>query len=124
MTATPITTSPVQSSWPKIALFCDTRAAPLANVSCHNAGLRRFSATLCTWDPADQPLAAALGKLTRLEDLRLANCRSLQDQELAQLLPKLTGLHRLDLAECYKLTEGGLRGIKFPTHLSALDLSR
>lgn len=88
------------------------------------AGLRRLSATLCTWDPAEEPLAAALGKLTRLEDLRLANCRSLQDQELALLLPKLTGLQRLDLAECYKLTQGGLRGMKFPAHLTALDLSR
>lgn len=88
------------------------------------AGLRRLSATLCSWDPADEPLASAVGNLTKLDDLRLANCRSLQDKELAQFLPKLTGLQRLDLAECYKLTEGGLRDIPFPIHLTALDLSR
>ena len=89
-----------------------------------DAGLRRLSATLCSWDPATEPVANALGKLTRLEELRLANCRSLQDKELADFLPNLTCLQKLDLAECYKLTDGGMRSIAFPLHLSALDLSR
>ena len=88
------------------------------------AGLQHLSATLCNWTPANQPLAAAVSKLNKLIELRLANSQSLQDQELAGLLPHLTALQRLDLAECYKLTEGGMQTLDFPLHLTALNLSR
>lgn len=88
------------------------------------AGLQHLSATLCNWTPTNQPLASALSKLNKLTELRLANSQSLQDQELAELLPYLTLLQRLDLAECYKLTEGGVKALDFPLHLTALNLSR
>lgn len=71
-----------------------------------------------------QPLACAVGKLTRLTDLRLSNSQSLQDQELAALLSKLSALLRLELAECYKLTGAGAQTLEFPLHLTALQLSR
>ncbi|KAL0021071.1 hypothetical protein WJX79_008602 [Trebouxia sp. C0005] len=87
-------------------------------------GLQNLSATLCNWTPTNQPLASALSKLKKLTELRLANSQSLQDQELAELLPHLTLLQRLDLAECYKLTEGGVKALDFPLHLTALNLSR
>ncbi len=88
------------------------------------AGLQQLSATLCNWCPTDQPLASALSRLNKLTELKLANSQSLQNQELAGLLPHLTALQRLDLAECYKLTEGGIRNLEFPLHLTALNLSR
>ena len=72
----------------------------------------------------DQPLAAALTKLTKLTDLRLSTSQSLQDQELALLLGRLDALQRLDLAECYKLTETGVKTLDFPLQLTALNLSR
>lgn len=83
-----------------------------------------MSATLCNWNAADQPLAHALTKLTKLTDLRLSNSQSLQDQELAALLDNLSALQRFDLAECYKLTETGVKALDFPLHLSALNLCR
>ena len=88
------------------------------------AGLQQLSATLCDWTAAGQPLAAAVGKLTRLTGLRLSNSYALQDQELAALLGKLSLLQRLDLAECFKLTEIGMQSLAFPSRLTALQLSR
>ena len=69
-------------------------------------------------------MASALSRLTKLTHLKLANSHSLQDQELAELLPNLAALQRLDLVECYKLTEGGMKNLEFPLHLTALNLSR
>ena len=89
-----------------------------------SAGLRQLSATLCSWNAVGHPLACAVGKLTRLTDLRLSNSQSLQDQELAALLSHLTALQRLELAECYKLTAAGVQALELPLHLTALQLSR
>lgn len=89
-----------------------------------SAGLQQLSATLCDWTAAGQPLAAAVGKLTRLTGLRLSDSCALQDQELAALLGKLSSLQRLELAECFKLTELGMQNVAFPSRLTALQLSR
>ena len=89
-----------------------------------SAGLRRLSATLCSWDTTDQPLAAAVSRLSHLTDLRLANSQSLQDEELSMLLGSLTHLQRLDIAECYKLTERGMSLLQLPLHLTALNFNR
>lgn len=87
-------------------------------------GLRCLSATLCSWDTTDQPLAAAVTRLSQLTDLRLANSQSLQDEELSVLLGSLTHLQRLDIAECYKLTERGMSLLQLPLHLTALNFNR
>lgn len=89
-----------------------------------SAGLQQLCATLCSWNAAGLPLACAVGKLTRLTDLRLSNSQSMQDQELAALLSNLSALQRLELAECYKLTATGVQTLDFPLHLTALQLSR
>ena len=88
------------------------------------AGLQQLSVKLCDWTATSQPLAAAVGNLTRLTALRLSNSYALQDQELAALLGKVSLLQRLELAECFKLTEIGVQNVEFPLHLTSLHLSR
>ena len=83
-----------------------------------------MSATLCSWDTTDQPLAAAVTRLSQLTNLRLANSQSLQDEELSVLLGSLTHLQHLDIAECYKLTERGMSLLQLPLHLTTLNFNR